>query len=88
MFSLKLGADLRKIGYEVIPDPFIILDEHANVWHGLSIRDSGVPAAWSILSAYMVHSEKTGAGGRVDEFNLSVAEEKPNLKNLSPASYR
>jgi 4-amino-4-deoxy-L-arabinose transferase-like glycosyltransferase len=83
VFSLKLGADLRKIGYNVIPDPFIILDEHANVWHGLSIRDTGVPAAWSILSAYIAHSEKTGAGGAIDGFSLTVADQKPNLKNFS-----
>mgnify|MGYP001571221401 CR=1 FL=1 len=83
VFSLKLGADLRQIGYSVIPDPYIILDEHANVWHGLSLRDTGVPAAWSILSAYIVNSEKIGAGGRIDGFNLSVEGKKPTLKNFS-----
>ncbi len=82
-FSLKLGADLRKIGYNVIPDPFIILDEHANVWHGLSLRDTGIPAAWSILDAYMANSEKTGAGGRIDGFNLTVADKAPSLGNFS-----
>lgn len=83
IFSLKLGADLRKIGYSVIPDPFIILDEHANVWHGLSLRATGIPAAWSILSAYVADSKETGAGGAIDGFNLTVADEKPTLENFS-----
>ncbi|HJX59016.1 hypothetical protein A2V56_02645 [Candidatus Woesebacteria bacterium RBG_19FT_COMBO_42_9] len=83
VFSLKLGADLRSVGFSVKPDPFIILDEHTNVWHGLSIRSSGVPAAWSILNAYMVDSQKTGAGGRIDGFNLTVADIKPSLGNFS-----
>ncbi|KKR38006.1 MAG: hypothetical protein UT72_C0025G0005 [Candidatus Woesebacteria bacterium GW2011_GWB1_40_101] len=70
MFSLKFGADIRKIGYNVVPDPFIILDEHTNVWHGLSIRSTGIPTAWSILDAYKVNSKKTGAGGSPKGFNI------------------
>lgn len=83
VFSLKLGADLRKIGYNVIPDPFIILDEHTHVWHGLSIRSTGIPAGWSILNAYITNSRETGAGGRIDGFNLTVADTKPSLGNFS-----
>lgn len=83
LFSLKLGADLRLPGYNVIPDPFIILDEHTNVWHGLSLRKTGIPVAWSILDSYMVDSKTMGAGGKVDGFNLSVDGYKPNFSNYS-----
>lgn len=83
VFSLKLGADIRKIGYSVIPDPFIILDEHTNVWHGLSLRSSGIPTAWSILDAYKVNSKKTGAGGRIDGFNINIDGRMAALANYS-----
>jgi 4-amino-4-deoxy-L-arabinose transferase-like glycosyltransferase len=83
LFSLKFGADLRQVGYQIIPDPFIILDEHANVWHGLSLRDTGIPAAWSILGAYISNSKETGAGGAIDGFNLTVSNQKPTFKNFS-----
>ena len=81
--SLKLGFYLRSIGYSVIPDPFIILDEHTNVWHGLSIRSSGVPAAWSILPFYAREAKSIGAGGNIDGFNLSVDGKKPRLSDYS-----
>lgn len=81
VFSLKLGADIRKIGYNVVPDPFIILDEHTNVWHGLSIRRTGIPTAWSILDAYKINSKKTGAGGGVEGFNINLDGRLASLKN-------
>lgn len=78
-FVLKQSSFLRSIGYDQIPDAYVILDEHTNVWHGLSIRDSGVPSAWSNIAAY-----KGGSGGDVNGLNLSVSEGKlPNLANFS-----
>lgn len=78
-FVLKQSSFLRSIGYDQVPDTYVILDEHTNVWHGLSIRKSGVPTAWSNLAAY-----KGGSGGDVKELNLSVSEGRmPNLANFS-----
>lgn len=77
-FILKQSFFLRSIGYDQIPDPYVILDEHTNVWHGLSIRKSGVPAAWSNLGAY-----KKGSGGDVTGLNLSVADYRtPDLAHF------
>lgn len=49
---LLLGHHIRSIGYNVVPENYNILDEWTNVWHGLSIRNTGVPAAWSDLRSY------------------------------------
>lgn len=74
---LKQSHYLRSVGYDQIPDAYVILDEHTNIWHGLSIRKSGVPAAWSNINAY-----KNGSGGDVNGLNLSVADYKlPTLIN-------
>ena len=83
LLSLNLGISLRTPGYNVIPDPYIILDEHTNVWHGLSIRKTGIPAAWSILGTYRADSITMGAGGAPDGFNISVDGKKPTLSNFS-----
>lgn len=83
LFSLKMGADLRLTGYSAIPEPYIILDEHTNVWHGVSLRKTGVPAAWSILGIYMTDLKTVGAEGRVGGFNLSVNGKKPTFENFS-----
>lgn len=80
--SLILGNSLRMPGYNVIPDPYIILDEHTNVWHGLSLRSTGVPAAWSILDSYKTDSKISGAGGRADGFNITVNDVKPTFANF------
>ncbi|MDP3013991.1 MAG: hypothetical protein Q8M92_07105, partial [Candidatus Subteraquimicrobiales bacterium] len=68
LISLKIGANLRLTGYNITPEPYIILDEHTNVWHGVSLRKTGIPTAWSILGFYMDQSKVTGAGGSVDGF--------------------
>ncbi len=77
-FILKQSFYLRSIGYDQIPDTNVILDEHTNVWHGLSIKSSGIPAAWSNIGAY-----KNGSGGDVVGLNLAVADFRtPNLANF------
>lgn len=77
-YILKQSFYLRGIGYDQIPDAYVILDEHTNVWHGLSIRKSGIPAAWSNIGAY-----KKGSGGDVVGLNLAVADLKmPTFANF------
>lgn len=82
VFILKYSFNLRSIGYDKIPETFIILDERTNIWHGLSIRSSGVPSAWSGLGAYKGNS----SGGNIVNFNLSVVEDDldkhPNIFNF------
>jgi 4-amino-4-deoxy-L-arabinose transferase-like glycosyltransferase len=82
LLTLILGRSLRTPGYNVIPDPYIILDEHTHVWNGLSLRSTGIPAAWSILSTYTTDSKAFGAGGRVDGFNIAVNDAKPSFTNF------
>lgn len=77
--SLAQGYYLRRIGYSQYPEPYLILDEHTNVWHGLSLRKTGIPTAWSILSAYRVDSIEFGSGGAVDGFNIKVEDNLPTL---------
>lgn len=79
IISLVQGYNLRKIGYFQIPEPFIILDEHTNIWHGLSLRKAGIPTAWSIITAYKEDSKKFGSGGGVDGFTIKSGEEIPTL---------
>lgn len=75
---LKHSFYLRSIGYDQIPETFVILDERTWVWQGLSIRSSGIPAGWSQLQAY-----KKGYGGAVDGLNVSVDERRPSLQNFA-----
>lgn len=82
IITLIVGTKLRLVGYGVIPDPYVILDEHTNVWHGLSLRATGVPAAWSILEVYRKDSKELGAGGYTEELNISVDGEKPTFNNF------
>lgn len=78
-YILKQSFYLRSIGYDQIPETSIILDERTNIWHGLSIRKSGIPAAWSNLEAY-----KSGSGGEIDGLNLKVSQNyQPTFINLS-----
>lgn len=75
---LKHSFYLRSIGYDQIPETFVILDERTNVWHGLSIKKTGIPSAWSNLGLY-----KLGTGGDVRELNLIPNEyESPNFFNF------
>lgn len=72
---LKHSFYLRSIGYDHIPDTHVILDERTHVWQGLSIRSSGIPAAWSSLGAYKENS----FGGDVVGFNIAVDQKSPRL---------
>lgn len=77
--SLIQGNFLRRIGYSHIPEPYVILDEHTNVWHGLSIRKTGIPTAWSILSAYKDDAKRFGSGGGINGFNIYSGDSVPTL---------
>jgi|GEM_PF-1803645 len=80
--SLYDGIYLRKIGYNVIPEPGVILDEYTNVWHGLSIRENGLPVAWSSLPAYKDNAYKTGSGGDLKGFGIRIGDSKINFRNF------
>lgn len=82
LMTLYVGISLRRINYASIPEPYVILDEHTNVWHGLSLRKTGIPTAWSILPFYIDESRVIGAGGPLEGFNLSVDGMKPTLNNF------
>ncbi len=75
---LKHSFYLRSIGYDQIPETYIVLDERTWVWQGLSIRKTGIPAGWSQLQAY-----KMGFGGAVDGLNVAVDEKQPSIQNFS-----
>lgn len=77
LFVLKHSFHLRGIGYDQIPETYVVLDERTWVWQGLSIRKSGIPAGWSQLQAY-----KKGYGGAIEGLNVIVDERKPTLKNF------
>lgn len=79
IFVLWHTANIRNLGYDKVPDTYPILDERTNVWHGLSLRRSGVPAAWSGLGVY----KKNNAGGKVNGFNIQVDDFVPNLSNFN-----
>lgn len=78
IFFLKLSHRLRSIGYFVVPEPFLIMDEHTNVWHGLSLRKTGVPVAWSQLPAYKTNKVE----GDLDGFGISISGRLLNLDIL------
>lgn len=85
-FLIKTSHAIRSIGYDQVPENYTVLDERTNVWHGLSIRDTGVPAAWSDLRSYWekwpkeVTNLKTNSGGlTLRNFNIAINGEKPKL---------
>ena len=60
------------------------MDEYTNIWHGLSIRTTGVPSAWSDLRSYWsfwpkYQEEVTRLGLNIDGFNISHGHIKPSL---------
>ena len=75
---LKHSFYLRSIGYDQIPETYVVLDERTWVWQGLSIRKTGIPAGWSQLQAY-----KKGFGGATEGLNVTVDERKPTLQNFT-----
>ncbi len=86
IFLLRQGHSTRSIGYDQVPENYNLLDERTNVWHGLSIRDTGVPAAWSDLRTYWekwpkeVVENKINSGGlSLKRFNIAVNEKTPSF---------
>lgn len=85
ILSLYYASKLRSIGYALIPENYIILDERTWVWQGLSIRSTGIPAGWSNLSAYWdgwtksPSYNKSGVG--IKRFNVAINNALPNLYN-------
>lgn len=76
--SLFYSHKLRSIGFFVIPEPYVIADEHTNVWHGLSLRRTGIPVAWSQLKAYDAGGK--ALGGDIKGFNVFVFDKPLDLQ--------
>lgn len=84
---IKQGHSVRSIGFDQVPENYNLLDERTNVWHGLSIRDTGVPAAWSDLRTYWEKwpegvteiKSNPGAGLELTRFNISRDGKAPSF---------
>lgn len=86
LILLIQGHSIRSISYDQVPENYNLLDERTNVWHGLSIRDSGVPAAWSDLRAYwekwpknVTEIKGTSGGINLKGFNIALDDQKPSF---------
>lgn len=75
---------LRWFGYETIPSP--ITDEYDYVWQGLSIREHGLPVAWSILSHIYGDAKYNSRGGNLDGFGITVDNKLINLNEFKKDS--
>ena len=82
IFLLKHSFDLRSINYARVPDIDSILDERTWVWQGLSIRQTGVPAGWSDLDAYIKKVNGKVPYQSINGFNLSFENKSVNLQNF------
>lgn len=84
---IKQGHSVRSISFDQVPENYNLLDERTNVWHGLSIRDTGVPAAWSDLRTYWEKwpegvteiKSNPGAGLELTRFNISRDGKAPSF---------
>lgn len=67
--------NLRSIGYDRIPEPYVVMDERTYIWQGLSIRRSGIPIGWvAELQSYTKR-----IGGNLNGFNITVDGKFPNF---------
>lgn len=84
---LIYSHNIRCISYDSVPEPFSVLDERTNVAHGISLRRSGVPAAWSDLRSYWDFSlnkkPQKSYGLDLNGFNIYLDGKKPTLFPLS-----
>lgn len=78
------GHYYRSISYDLIPTYSFVSDERTNVSHGLSIRKTGVPSAWSDLRSYWdiwpkekSNVEEKGVG--YSGFNITLGDQSPTL---------
>lgn len=87
---LLLSDGMRTAGYSSIPEPNGILDERTNVWVGLSIRNTGVPSAWTELAIYRdLYWEKYGNAPpeiTASGFNFEVNKEPVSLSTYNDYS--
>lgn len=77
-FVFRFVLRVKNTNYDQIPESSVILDEWTNVWHGLSIRSSGIPAAWSMLPPYY----KKNVGG-TEKFTVTINDKAPTLIGFS-----
>lgn len=67
--------NLRSIGYDRIPEPYVVMDERTYIWQSLSIRKSGIPIGWvAELQSYTKR-----IGGNLNGFNITVDGKFPNF---------
>lgn len=82
LFLVKDSHMIRSVAYDQSPESNF-LDEYTNIWHGLSIRTSGVPAAWSDLRSYWdfrpKRREELEGGLQLQGFNIYRENTKPVL---------
>lgn len=88
LLLIRTSHTIRSVAYDQAPETNF-LDEYTNIWHGLSIRTSGVPAAWSDLRSYWdlwpkyqkeLRDKEFGLGAK--GFNISFNNNKPTLISL------
>ena len=80
VYIIKTGAYIRWLGYERIPD-IGIFDERNYALQGLSIRNNGVPAAWSDSGAYEYGFHPEDVQAKFIDLSIVANGLKPNLKN-------
>lgn len=85
---IQVSHTIRSIAYDQTPETNF-LDEYTNVWHGLSIRTNGVPAAWSDLRSYWDYqptsqdrNKNKEANLNIDGFNIAINHIKPTLLSI------
>lgn len=83
LIFMNIAHNIRFTGYDQSPETNF-LDEYTNVWHGLSIRTSGVPAAWSDLRSYWDFKpdlensfQSSKAGLAIKGFNITFDQVMP-----------
>lgn len=91
IWLLQTSHLIRLVGYDQIPNTNSVLDEYTNVWHGLSIRKTGVPAAWSDLRTYWdfwpnYKSDTKNKNLSVNGFNISPNPSWFPIRNFSELS--
>lgn len=70
----------RWFGYETIPAP--ITDEFDYAWHGLSLRQYGLPVGWTILAHIYQEPKYQSRKANVDKFGIIADGKRIDLKEF------
>lgn len=75
LIIIGFSSKIRSLGeYDTTPKK--VLDEVNYVWQGISIRQNGIPAAWSDASGYFKHIGQTIPYSNVDGFAIRTGDKK------------